>query len=288
MNLPRIQPSALFYFFLSLLALVVAIGLAALYKNDNNPGTVLFILRPDTYDKVFPFLLGTVAAGGFALAYNIAKQSQEQYLEQRRVSQALVDRRIQRLQEIYETILTCFQDIRLQRRRIRGALIPGKSAGSWQMRRALFEEILMRLNEAQLAGERIMKVFVFEHDTLQGASSLTNDEIDKISKIQDDLKSQIGGIQGILRNVLRSAEWIGITEGTSNEESLISLPDGIIKFSDSSASGNLSFRKITEHFDAFAFAYLIAYANLNLSQTRMVKLSPENNSISRRKVAFAI
>jgi hypothetical protein len=256
MNLPRIQPSALFYFFLSLLALVVAIGLAALYKNDNNPGTVLFILRPDTYDKVFPFLLGTVAAGGFALAYNIAKQSQEQYLEQRRVSQALVDRRIQRLQEIYETILTCFQDIRLQRRRIRGALIPGKSAGSWQMRRGLFEEILMRLNEAQLAGERIMKVFVFEHDTLQGASSLTNDEIDKISKIQDDLKSQIGGIQGILRNVLRSAEWIGITEGTSNEESLISLPDGIIKFSDSNASGNLSFRKISEHFDAFAFCIL--------------------------------
>ncbi len=256
MNLPRIQPSALFYFFLSLVALIVAIGLAALYKNDDNPDTVLFILRPDTYDKVFPFLLGTVAAGGFALAYNIARKSQEQYLEQRRASQALVDRRIQRLQEIYETILTCFQDIRLQRRRLRGALIPGKSSGSWQLRRGLFEEIVMRLNEAQLAGERIMKVFVFENDTLQGASFLTDAEIEKINKIQDDLRSQIGGIQGILRNVLRTVEWIGITQGTSNEEDLIDLPDGMIKFSESGASGNLSFRKITEHFDAFAICIL--------------------------------
>jgi len=256
MNLPCIKPSAFFYFFLSLVALLIAIGLAVFYKNDNNPDTVLFILRPDTYDKVFPFLLGTVAAGGFALAYSIARQSQEQILEQRRMARTLVDRRIQRLQGIYETILTCFQNIRLQRRRLRGAFIPGKSADSWQMRRGLFEEVVMMLNEAQLTGERIMKTFDFEHDTLKGALNLTQDEIEQIEKLQHDLRSQIGGIQGILRNVLRTAEWIGITEGTSNEEDLIDVPDGFIKFADSGTSGNLSFRKITEHFDAFAINIL--------------------------------
>lgn len=256
MNSPRIRGSALFYFCLSLIALFTAIGLAVFYKNDTNPDTVLFILRPDTYDKVFPFLLGTVVAGGFALAYSVARESHEKLLEQRRMAKTLVDRRIQRLQEIYETILTCFQAIRLQRRRLRGALVPGKSPDSWQMRRGLFEEIVMMLNDAQLDGERIMKTFDFERDTLRGATSLSQDELKQIERTLHDLRSQIGGMQGILRNVLRTTEWIGITEGTSSEEELIDIPDGFIKFADSGATGNLSFRKITEHFDAFAIGIL--------------------------------
>ena len=172
----RIKPSVFLYLMLSFVALCIAVRLAVLYKNDDNPDSVLFVLRPDTYDKVFPFLLGTVAAGAFALAYSIARQSHEQNLEERRAAKALVDRRIQRLEEIYETILTCFQNIRLQRRRLRSALIPGKLGGTWQMRRGLFEEVAKMLNEAQLAGERIMKTFDFEQDTLKGAIHLSPQE----------------------------------------------------------------------------------------------------------------
>ncbi len=264
MSLPLTKFSAFFYFFLSLVALFMTIGLAVFYKNGDNPDTVLFILRPDTYNNVFPFLLGTVAAGGFALAYSIARQSQERILEQQRVAKNLVDRRVQRLQEIYETTLSCFQNIKLQRRRLRGALILDKSAGSWQMRRGLFEEVVMMLNEAQLAGERIMKTFDFEHDNLKSTFNLTKDEIERIKKLHGDLRSQIGGIQGDLRNVLKTAELIGITEGTSNEEDLVNIPDDFIKFANSDASGNLSIRKIAEYFDAFAIGILKRIRELEL------------------------
>jgi hypothetical protein len=252
MNRPRIKPFDLCVFLLSLIAFLTAIGLAAFYVNKDNPHEVPFLLRRDTYDKVFPFLLGTVAVGGFALAYNRAQRAKEAALAQQRMAKAALDRRIQRLQEIYETVLTFFQNVRLQRRRLREAFIPGQEKDHWKMRRGLFEEVSMVLNEAQLAGERIVKTLDFEQEAIRGESASTGNEIERLEKLQNNLKSQIGGIEGILRNVLKTAEWRGITEGTSNDEDLIDVPDGFVRFADSRTPGNLGFRKIGEHFDAFA------------------------------------
>jgi hypothetical protein len=252
MKLPGIRPFDFFIFILSLIALFTAIQLAVFYVNKDNPLDVPFLLRPDTYDKVFPFLLGTVAVGGFALAYSRAQRSKEMALAERRIAKAALDKRVQRLQEVYEIVLNFFQNVRLQRRRLRGAFIPGQEKDSWKIRRGLFEEVSMALNEAQLAGERVVKTFDFEHDALKGESTSTENEIERMNKLQADLKSQIGGIQGILRNVLETAEWRGITKGTSSDEDLIAVPDGFVKFADPSTTGNLGFRKIGEHFDAFA------------------------------------
>jgi hypothetical protein len=248
----HLRPFDVFVIVISLIALFAAFWLAAVYVNPENPGDVPFLLRKDTYDTVLPFLLGTVAVGGFALAYSRVQNSRERMIEKRRVAKAALDRRIKRLEEIYETVLGFFQNVRLQRRRIRGVLVHGHSDGSWRMRRGLFEEILMGLNEAQLTGERIMRTLDFEHDALQGEAPATDEEIERIKKLHADLRSQIGGIQGILRNVLRTAEWQGVTQGTDNDEDLVDVPDGLIQFADPKTTGNLGFRKIGESFDAFA------------------------------------
>ncbi len=238
--------------FLSLVALAGAIYLAVIYANKNNPADVPFLLRPDTYDKVFPFLLGTVAVGGFALAYTRVQRSREKALEKRRISRAALGVRIKRLQGLYEIVLDCFQNIRLQRRRLREAFIRDEDENTWKIRRGVFEVVSKALSEAQIAGERVIKTLDFERDALIGEINTSEEEVERLRKLQDDLKSQIGGIQGVLRNVLRTSEWKGVTQGTSSDEDLINAPDGFIKFCDSKESGNLGFRKIGEHFDAFA------------------------------------
>lgn len=248
----HLRPFDAFVIVLSLIALFAAFWLAAVYENPENPGSIPFLLRKDTYDTVLPFLLGTVAVGGFALAYSRVQNSRERLQERKKASKATLDRRIDRLEDIYETVLAFFQNVRLQRRRIRGLLIPGHQDGAWRMRRGVFEEILTELNAAQLSGERIMRTLDFEHDALQGDVPATEEETKRIKKLHTDLRSQIGGIQGILRNVLRSAEWQGVTQGTDNDEDLVDVPDGFVQFADSKTTGNLGFRKIAESFDAFA------------------------------------
>lgn len=253
MKLPRPKAFDLFIFLLSLIALFFAIGLAMSYTSNDNSLNVPFLLRHDTYDKVLSFLLGTVAVGGFALVYSRVQSSKEAALAQRRIAKAALDSRVQRLQEIYETVLSLFQSVKLQRRRLREAFVREDENAPWKIRRGIFEEVSMALNEAQLAGEHVVKTFDFEHDALKGESTSVENEIERLKKLQDDLKSQIGGIQGILRNVLKTAELQSITKGTSNNEDLIDVPDGFIKFANpNAASGNLGFRHIGDHFDAFA------------------------------------
>lgn len=237
-------------FLLSITALVAAILLAILYVNDDNPDKVLFLLRKDTYDKVLPFLLSTVAVGGLALGYSRVQRLRERELEQRRIAKATLDRRIQRLQNIYETVLAFFHDVRLQRRRLRIEYVPAQKEGTWKIRRGLFEEVCRVLNEAQLAGVRIVKTLDFDQDALKG--ELPPIDSDSIRKLHSNIKSQIGGIEGILRNVLKSAEWKGITDATTSDEDFVMVPEGFIKFADSGATGNLSFGKISQHFDAFS------------------------------------
>lgn len=252
MKKPTLSPFDLLVAFLSFLSLLAAFFLATVYANKDNPVDVPFLLRPDTYDKVFPFLLGTVAVGGFALAYSRAQRSKEKALEKRRVAKAALEVRIHRLQDLYETVLNCFQDIRLQRRCLRESFVPGQKENTWKIRRGVFERVSRALSEAQLSGERVIKTLDFEHDALKGETNTTGPELERLKKLQIDLRSQIGGIQGVLRNVLRSSEWKGITQGTSSDEDLIDAPEGLVKFADSREKGNLGFRKIGEHFDAFA------------------------------------
>lgn len=275
MKLRRPESFDLFISLLSLIAFFSAIGLAIFYANNDNPLDVPFLLRRDTYDKVFPFLLGTVALGGFALVYSRVRSSKEATLAKRRIAKAALDSRVQRLQEIYNTVLSLFQSVKLQRRRLRGAFIREHENSSWKIRRGLFEEVSAALNEAQLAGERVVKTFDFEHDALKGESPSSENEIDRLKKLQGDLKAQIGGIQGILRNVLRTAELQSITKGTSNHEDLIDVPDGFVKFADpNTASGNLGFRHIGDHFDAFAVNII----------TRIRELESESNSFSETQI----
>lgn len=242
----------IFILLLSLLSLVAAISLAAIYANNENPLSVPFLLRRDTYDKVLPFLLGTVAVGGFALAYDRIQRTRENALETRRIAKAKLQGRIKRLQEIYETVLACFQCIKLQRRFLRTSCIQKPDENTWQIRRGVFERMLTALNDAQIAGERVVKTLDFELYALKGEAICTDEEIARLIKLHDDLKSQIGGIQGILHNVLKSIEWKGVTRGTSSDEDLIDIPDGLIKFLDSRETGNLGFRKIGDYFDVFS------------------------------------
>jgi len=235
---------------LSLIALLAAIGLATLYVNKDNPQDVSFILRKDTYAKVFPFLLSTVAVGGFTLAYRRAQQAKEKKIAHRRIVKQQLAQRSKRLQQVYETVLVFFQSVKLQRRQLRGAFIG--SEGNWKMRRGLYEDVLLVLNQSQLEGERILKILDFEQDALAGGGNPTEEEIKRLEKLQHDMKSQIGGIQGILRNVTRTAEWCSVTAGTANDEDLVDLPGGVVQFADPQTKGNLGFRKIGDHFDAFA------------------------------------
>lgn len=248
----EIRPLDAIIAFFSVVALVGAVYLAAAYANQNNPPDVPFLLRPDTYDKVFPFLLGTVAVGGFASVYARVQRAREKALNDRRVSKAILEARIKRLQGLYEIVLNCFQNIRLQRRRLREAFIPEEDKKSWKIRRGIFEKVSMALSEVQIAGERVIKTLDFESDALIGEINTSEAEIERLMKLQDNLKSQIGGIQGVLRNVLRTSEWRGITKGSSSDEDLINVPDGFIKFCDSGETGNLGFRTVGEYFDAFA------------------------------------
>ena len=163
--------------FLSFFALLAAIFLATVYANKNNPVDVPFLLRPDTYDKVFPFLLGTVAVGGFALAYSRAQRSKEKALEKRRIAKATLEVRIHRLQSLYETVLDCFQSIKLQRRCLRDSFVPGQKENTWKIRRGIFEGVSKALSEAQLSGERVIKTLDFEHDALRGETITTETEI---------------------------------------------------------------------------------------------------------------
>jgi hypothetical protein len=119
------------------------------------------------------------------------------------------------------------------------------------MRRGLFEDVSLKLNEAQLSGEKIVKTFEFEQDTLKGEINSSDQETERLRKLQDDLKSQIGGIQGVLRNVLKTSEWQSITSGTSCDEDLLIVPEGYVKFTERGSSGTLGFRQVGLHFDAF-------------------------------------
>jgi hypothetical protein len=275
MKLPRPKTFDFFIFLLSFIALSSAIGLAVFYANNDNPVDVPFLLRRDTYDKVFPFLLGTVALGGFALVYSRVQSSKETAIAKRRIAKATLDSRVQRLQEIYETVLSLFQSVKLQRRRLREAFILDHENASWKIRRGVFEEVSMALNEAQLAGERVVKTFDFEHDALKGESNSLENEFERLKKLQDDLKSQIGGIQGILRNVLRTAELQSITKGTSSNEDLVDVPEGFVKLANPNATtGNLGFRHIGNHFDAFAINII----------NRIRELESESNSFGETQL----
>ena len=252
MNISRIKLFDLLLLILSLLALFIAIGLALFYVNEDNPQDVLFILRRDTYDKIFSFLLGTVAVGGFALTYSRFQRAKEKRIAYRRMVKTKLYERVQRLQEVYETVLVFFQNVKLQRRRMRGGFIAGSFKGGWKMRRGLYEEVVFVLNQAQLEGEKILKTLDFERDALAGGGTPNDEELKRLEKLRIDLKSQIGGIQGILRNVLKTAEWQSVTDGTTNDEDLVTVPQGLVRFADSRTKGNTGFRKVAEHFDAFA------------------------------------
>jgi hypothetical protein len=269
MNNPRISKLDMMIFAVSICALVGAFVLAMSYVNNTNPDSVPFLLRPDTYGKVLPFLLGTVVAGGFALAYQKSLQLKEARSAKRKAEKALLDQRIRRLQELYDIALTLFQRIRLQRRRMRIALVPGATDGTWRLRRQVFEEVCAALNVSQLAGERIVRTLDFDAASLQGILDQTEDQ-SILLKLQSDLKSQIGGLQGILRNVLRTAELSGATTNADSPEALVEVPSGLIKFSESGSSGNLGFRKISEHYDAFAKQIL----------GRLRQLEAESNSLA--------
>lgn len=269
MSNPRVTRLDIAIFAVSFFALAGAFVLAMSYANSANPDSVPFLLRPDTYGKVLPFLLGTVVAGGFALAYQKVQQLKEARAMKRKADKALLDQRIRRLQELYDIALALFQRIRFQRRRMRIALIPGATDGTWKLRREIFEEVCAELNESQLAGERIVKTLDFDAESLQGILGKAEDESMRL-KLQNDLKSQIGGMQGILRNVLRKIELIGATSNAESPEALVAVPDDLIKFSESGSSGNLGFRKVSEHYDAFVEQIL----------GRIRQLETESNSIA--------
>jgi hypothetical protein len=236
----------------SVLALCSAMLLSFIYVNNDNPKTTPFVLRKDTYDKLFPFLLGTVAVGGFALAYTRIQRSKEDENARKKAAKALLDRRIKRLQEIYTVVLTLYQNIRLQLRRLSIAFIFDKETGQWKIRRSLFEETLLTLNEFQMAGEKIVKTLEFEQDAIRSVRGNHSDDDKEYEKLIGDLKSQIGGIEGVLRNVLKLVEWQSITVGTSANEDLIAVPQKFVNFVEISSTGNLGFLKIIQYFNKFS------------------------------------
>jgi hypothetical protein len=237
----------------SIIALCSALLLSFIYVNNDNPKTTPFVLRKDTYDKLFPFLLGTVAVGGFALAYTRIQRSKEDEIAQNKAQKALLDRKIKRLQEIYTVVLTLYQNIRLQLRRLSIAFVFDKETGQWKIRRSLFEEVLLELNESQMTGEKIVKTLEFEQDAVRSArGSQNNNDNKEYEKLINDLRSQIGGIEGVLRNVLKLVEWQSITVGTSDNEDLVVVPQKFVNFVEVSSTGNLGFLKIIQYFNKFS------------------------------------
>ncbi|TRU03958.1 MAG: hypothetical protein EWV60_21720 [Microcystis sp. Msp_OC_L_20101000_S702] len=229
--------------------------LSFIYVNNDNPKTTPFVLRKDTYDKLFPFLLGTVAVGGFALAYTRIQRSKEEEIARKKAAKALLERRIKRLQEIYTIVLTLYQNIRLQLRRLSIAFIFDKYDGQWKIRRSLFEEVLFALNESQMAGEKIVKTLEFEQDAIKSVRQKhdsDDEDNQEYEKLIDDLRAQIGGIEGVLRNVLKLVEWQSITVGTSSEEDLVAVPQKFVNFVETSSTGNLGFLKIIQYFNKFS------------------------------------
>ncbi|MBE9264462.1 hypothetical protein IQ224_20805 [Microcystis sp. LEGE 00066] len=239
----------------SVVALCSAMLLSFIYVNNDNPKTTPFVLRKDTYDKLFPFLLGTVAVGGFGLAYTRIQRSKEDEIARKKAAKALLERRIKRLQEIYAIVLTLYQNIRLQLRRLSIAFIFDKYDGQWKIRRSLFEEVLFALNESQMAGEKIVKTLEFEQDAIKSVRQKhhsDDEDNQEYEKLIDDLRSQIGGIEGVLRNVLKLVEWQSITVGTSSEEDLVAVPQKFVNFVETSSTGNLGFLKIIQYFNKFS------------------------------------
>ncbi|MCA2811965.1 MAG: hypothetical protein IM477_05185 [Microcystis sp. M090S1] len=239
----------------SVVALCSAMLLSFIYVNNDNPKTTPFVLRKDTYDKLFPFLLGTVAVGGFALAYTRIQRSKEEEIARKKAAKALLERRIKRLQEIYTIVLTLYQNIRLQLRRLSIAFIFDKYDGQWKIRRSLFEEVLFALNESQMAGEKIVKTLEFEQDAIKSVRQKhdsDDEDNQEYEKLIDDLRAQIGGIEGVLRNVLKLVEWQSITVGTSSEEDLVAVPQKFVNFVETSSTGNLGFLKIIQYFNKFS------------------------------------
>jgi len=240
---------------LSVVALCSALLLSFIYVNNDNPKTTPFVLRKDTYDKLFPFLLGTVAVGGFALAYTRIQRSKEDEIARKKAAKALLERRIKRLQEIYTIVLTLYQNIRLQLRRLSIAFIFDEGDERWTIRRSLFEEALLALNESQMAGEKIVKTLEFEQDAIKSVRQKhdSHDENNQeYEKLIDDLRSQIGGIEGVLRNVLKLVEWQSVTVGTSSDEDLVAVPQKFVDFVKTSSTGNLGFLKIIQYFNKFS------------------------------------
>jgi hypothetical protein len=245
-----LRPFDIFLIIVSVFAFGAACQLAMRYVNSDNPESVAFVLRKDTYDKLLPFLLGTVAVGAGALLYNRVQQEREKSRVQMQVEKMELEARIKSLQEIYDTVLVFFQNIKLQRRRLRLELIEVPQNGTWKMRRNLFEDIMTELNDAQLTGERIIRTLDFQQEKL-GERSSSDDERQQVKSLWTNMKSQIGGIQGVLRNVLRSAEWQSVTSGAQFDEDLVDVPSVIIKFADSRTNGNMSFGTLCEYFDSF-------------------------------------
>lgn len=249
---------------LSVASLAAALLLSFIYVNNDNPKTTPFVLRKDTYDKLYPFLLGTVAVGGFALVYTRIQRSKEEESARRKAAKALLDRRVKRLQEIYTVVLTLYQNIRLQLRRLSIAFVFDHATGQWKVRRSLLEEALLALNESQMAGEKIVKTLDFEKDAI--ASVKMEDDGNECNqdyeKLIDDLRSQVGGIEGVLRNVLKLVEWKSITEGSSGDEDLVAVPQKFVNFMETSSTGNLGFLKIIQYFNRFSRNIRLRIASL--------------------------
>jgi hypothetical protein len=243
-------------FLISVVSLFSALLLSFIYVNNDNPKTTPFVLRKDTYDKLFPFLLGTVAVGGFTLVYTRIQRSKEEEIARKKATKALLGRRITRLQEIYTIVLTLYQNIRLQLRRLSIAFVFDEETGQWKVRRSLLEEALLGLNESQLAGENIVKTLDFEQDAIKsGKDKSTNEDVqsnEEYERLIGDLKSQIGGIEGVLRNVLKLVEWQSITGGAKSDEDLVGVPQKFVNFARPGSTGNLGFLKIIQYFDKFS------------------------------------
>ena len=241
---------------LSVVAFFIAICLASQYENQENPKETSPLLRSDTYNTVFPFLLGTIAAGGVALTYTRVQNSREIVVAKNKSAKALLKQRIERLQEIYVMVLNFFQDIRLNIRRLSLVLIHDPQDKEWKIRRSLWEDITIALNKSQLVGEQIVKTLEFEEDALQslrkGDNNDSIEDIKKHEKLLDDLRSQVGGMEGVLRNALRILEWKSITIGTKNDNDYVIVPPDFVEFSKTSSDGNVSYLKIIQYFSKFS------------------------------------
>jgi hypothetical protein len=131
-----------------------------------------------------------------------------------------------------------------------------EETGQWKVRRSLLEEALLCLNEAQLAGEKIVKTLDFEQDAIKSGKDKNTNKVapnnEEYEKLIGDLKSQIGGIEGVLRNVLKLVEWQSITGGAKSDEDLVGVPQKFVDFVKPGSTGNLGFLKIIQYFDKFS------------------------------------